>query len=203
MPLPPGMPSFAQVRQAAIKAAKGPISTHTDHTPPVTVEGKDTPKPRDPHMESRQAYFPYRGVETHGVPSPAPYVPDAEGYTDGLTEVRWDEDEPGGTVLDVRVISDAAEQIRAFRTLQYPLPANTAAPLQIVSRNRARTKITFQNMSAVDGCLIGGPSVSATTGYYLAPGANKELSTTEEVWGISNTANSPIVSVIMEYTQDA
>jgi hypothetical protein len=57
----PLLPSFAQLRQALVKAAAGgPLDqgTKTTRTPPVDIEGKAVPTPVDPHWEARQAYLP-------------------------------------------------------------------------------------------------------------------------------------------------
>lgn len=200
----PLLPSAAQVRSAAIKF----LGVASTQTPPLSVpvdqEGAAGVDAIDPRMEGHQAYFDYRGVETHGVPSPDYQHEDAEGYGPGHVDVIYDEKPKGGSVIDVRVIEDSAEQIAAWRGAQTVAPAAGGAALDIVNRMRNRTKLTLTNNHPTDGVWLGdGPSVSAYNGYYLMPGKDLTLSSTEQVFAISNTANAIPISVLTEYTQEA
>jgi hypothetical protein len=184
-------------------AAGGPLDqgTKTTRTPPVDIEGKAVPTPVDPHWEARQAYLPYRGTELHGVPSPEPWVPDAEGYGDGSVPVRYDEDQSSEHVLPVRIVSAGeSETINAWRTTQLPVAGNASPPQQIVPRARNRSTVTIENTSDTDAFWIGpGPSLSRMNGYKIAAGGSKGFSTTEEIWAVSDTVNSPVAAILTEF----
>ncbi len=204
--VPVTMPGYSEVRERLLKVARGLASTQSpEPLPPVTPEGGVIPEPVDPQMEGRQRYFPYRGIETHGVPSPDPTVTeDAEGYGKGTVDVVYDETPKGGAVIDVRVISDSAEQLKAWRVNQLTVPPAGNPPAMIASRQRERTKLEIKNMSTTDGMWISPESnVSAFNGYFLAAGASQTLSSTEAVYALSNSAALVPVCMLTEFTQEA
>lgn len=201
----PHLPSWASIRKFLLESPAIRPSVQTTLSPPVDVTGKAEPPPVTPQEESRLPYIPYRGSQDHGVPTPSVFHEDAEGYTAGTIDVvHYDDKEPGGTILDVRVISDAAEQISAWRVIQSVCPVAGSAPTQLVNRNRARTKITVENLSQTDGIWIShDTNTSPLTGYFLAAGTSKDFSTTEEIYGVSNTATGVPVALLWEYKKEA
>jgi hypothetical protein len=205
-PFVPVMPSFAEVREALIKATRGAGFTFQTPPPPPpqTPEGHDIPEPLDTEEEGRPAFIPYRGGEFHGVEPPAHMVPDAEGYGPGTVDVVYDEQPPGHGAIDVRVISDDKEQLHAWRTNQLLAPAAGNPPQQIASRQRNRTKLKIKNVSTTDGVWIGpAAEVSAFNGYYLAPGDDETLNSTESVYALGNGPNLVAVCVLTEFVQEA
>lgn len=205
--VPVALPSFGQVREAVVRATRGAGFSVTTTPPPLpeTAEGEPIAAPSDPVMEGRQPYFPYRGTETHGVVSPDPTVlEDAEGYGPGTVDVIYDESPKGGTVIDVRVISDSAEQLAAWRVNQFTAPAVGNPPIGIASRQRNRTKLEIKNLSDVVGVWIGPEAeLSAFNGYYLGPGEDVTLSSTEPVYALANGPDPVAVCLLSEFTQEA
>jgi hypothetical protein len=128
-----------------------------------------------------------------------------EGYTGGTVDVH--EDDSTEHVLPVYVVpnpkGENRETITAFRATQMVAqPAGNGNPVQLAPRNRLRTKLQLSNAAAADGCWISHtPSVNASNGYFLAPGKDVTLSTTEEVYAVSATATPVPVSVLTEFTQ--
>lgn len=204
--VPVALPSFSQLREAMVKATKGAgFQFQTPPPPPpVDPEGKKIPAPLEPHEEGRQRYNPYRGGEFHGVAPGKPIEQDAEGYGSGTIDVVWDETPPGGTVIDVRVISDDAEQLHAWRVNQYVAPPAGNPPVNIANRMRNRTKLQIKNMSATDGLWIGpDPELTAFNGYFIDPGDEVPLSSTEAVYALGNGPNLVPVCLMYEFTQEA
>lgn len=200
----PHLPSWASIRKFLLESPAIRPSVQTPLSPPVDVTGKPEPPPVMPQEESRLPYIPYRGSQDHGVPTPSVFHEDAEGYTGGTVDVHYDDKEPGGTVLDVRVISDAVEQISAWRVTQSVCPVMGSAPAQIVNRNRTRSKVTVQNLSQTDGIWISpDTNTSPLTSYFIAAGTSKDFSTTEEIYGMSGTATAVPVAILWEYKKEA
>jgi hypothetical protein len=203
--IPVALPSFADYRQALVKAVGS--KSVTKMTPPVDVTGAEAPLPLDPINESRQAYLPYRGTEMHGVPSPAPYVPDAEGYGDGMVDVRYDDTDKGGTVIDVRVISDSAEQIKAFRTDQFTVPSDRVIQLMPRARNRTAFKVRNLNQGGNRVWVASDPSsVNVDRGWPIMGNSQESFTTTEALYAIAagpNGDGSVLVAVFTDFTQDA
>lgn len=196
----PALPSFAQVRSALLKAGVLPADSRK-LPPPVDMTGEPVPEPVQPQTEGRPAYNAWRGGEMHGVVAPVALEPNAEGYGDGTVAVHYDETEEH--VLPVRIVSgDEAETINAWHATQSVAPvAGERPPVQIVPRNRKRTKVRVQNIAAADGAWIGSDGqVSPSNGWWLAPGVSVDLSTTEPIYAVSGTANPVPLGVIIEYT---
>lgn len=203
----PTLPSFSGIRDILLKIFP-PIADvrQPPHLSPDTdVTGQPKPPPVEPVEEGTTPYNPYRGTEFHGVPSEHPFREDAEGYTDGTIPLRYDDSPPdSGPVIPVRVISDAKEQISIWRVNQRFATVSPGPAAQVANRNRARTKLTVENISATYGCWIGpDTTVSAVTGYYLGPGAKQDFTTTEEVYAVSaDTSNVCPLSILQELKQD-
>jgi hypothetical protein len=205
--VPVALPSYAELRERLVKATRGagfPVQT-PQPPPPETAEGEPIPEPYDPIAEGRQAYLPYRGTEMHGVASPDPTVfEDAEGYGPGTVPVVYDETPKGGTVIDVRLVSDSAEQLAAWRVNQFTAPAAGNPPANIASRQRNRTKLQIKNLATVDGVWIGpSAELSAFNGWLLKAGEEVTLSSTETVYALANGANIVPVALLTEFTQEA
>lgn len=201
----PFLPSFAQVREAALRS--GVLNPNgRKSSPEQDITGHDLPAPVDPQEEGRQGFLPYRGVEMHGVPSPAPLEEDAEGYGGGTVHVHYDDSGDDVHVLPVRIVSgEESETIAAWRATSSVAPvAGDRPPVQILPRNRKRTKAKVQNIAAADGAWIGpDTSVSAMNGWFIAPGQSVELSSTEAVYALSATANPVPLTALVEFTQEA
>jgi hypothetical protein len=205
--VPVALPSWPQFREALQKSLRGAGTAYQTPPPPPpqTPEGKDIPEPVDPQTEGRQRYFAYRGTETHGVESPDPTLfEDAEGYGAGTIDVVYDETPKGGTVLDVRVIADDAEQLQSWLANQFVAPPAGNPPQMIVSRQRNRTALKVKNMSPTDSVWLGpDANVSAFASYRLDPGEDLTLSSTEAVFALANGPNLVPVCVLSEFTQPA
>lgn len=205
--VPVALPSWPQVRETLIRTMRGAgVQFQTPPPPPPEdPEGKPVPEPLDPQAEGRQPYLAYRGTEMHGVPSPDPTVhEDAEGYGAGTVDVVYDETPKGGTVLDVRIIADDAEQLQAWRANQFTAPPAGNPPQMIVSRQRNRTALTIKNMSPTDAIWIGPTAdTSAFGSYRLDAGQDVSLSSTEAVYALGNGPNLVPVCVLVEFTQEA
>lgn len=205
--VPVAMPSWPELREALQKTLRGAGTAYQTPPPPPpeTPEGAPIPEPVEPHTEGRQRYLPYRGTEFHGVESPDPTMrEDAEGYGAGTVDVVYDESPKGGTILDVRVIADDAEQLQSWFANQFTAPPAGNPPQQIVSRQRSRTALTIKNMSNTDAVWLGpDASVSAFASYRLDPGQDLSLSSTEAVYALANGPNLVPVCVLMEFTQKA
>jgi hypothetical protein len=205
--VPVAMPSWPEFRAALQGALRGAGTQYQTPAPPppVTPEGEEIPGAVDPQMEGRQRYLPYRGTEMHGVPSPDPTVhEDAEGYGAGTVDVVYDEKPKGGTILDVRVIADDAEQLQSWLANQFTAPPAGNPPQMIVSRQRNRTALKIKNMSNTDAVWVGpDANVSAFASYRLDPSDELSLSSTEAVYALANGPNLVPVCVLSEYTQPA
>jgi hypothetical protein len=202
----PIMPAYVDWRELLMKATKGAgFQFQTPPPPPPqTAEGRDIPEPDQPDMEGRPAYLPYRGNEMHGVEPPPAMTPEPQGYGAGTVDVVYDETPPGHGVIDVRVITDDKEQLHDWRSNQLLAPAAGNPPQGIASRQRNRTKLQIKNVSTTDGLWIGpNAEVSAFNGYYLAPGEDVTLNSTESVFALGNGPNLVPVCVLTEFTQQA
>lgn len=197
----PLLPSSAQVREFLLRSGVMPADVQRKNSPNVDIEGQDIPEPAQPQMEGRPTYIPYRGGEMHGVIPPNPLEETAEGYTGGKVDVH--ESDAHEHVLPVRIVhGDEGESIAAWRATQLVAPVAGNPPIQVAPRQRSRTKLKLENIAAGDGCWIGADvSISALNGYYLAPGASVDLSTTEAAYAISATPNPVPIAILTEFTQ--
>jgi hypothetical protein len=204
-PLIGPLPSWGQVREAAIKALRAPDSRTPPPPPPQDVEGDPIPEPLDPLMEGRQAFNPYRGTEFHGVENPdGRQIPDAEGYGPGTVDVIYDEEPKAGTIIPVRVVTDAAVQIKAWRAFQTLAPAAGNPPAQIVGQDRSRQSVKVKNMSTTDDLWVGSDAnLSAFNGYRVTPDDELSMGTTEAVYATGNGPGACPVCIVTEYSLEA
>jgi hypothetical protein len=199
------LPGYAEARAALLKAT-GLGSTQTPPLKaPLDVEGHPIPEPIDPHEEGRPAFLPGgRGSEWHGVEPRRYDDTDAEGFGSGTVDVIYDTAPKGGTVIDVRVISDAAEQIKAWRAAQTIAPVAGGAPQQIVNRMRNRTSLKIQNLHTTDGVWVShDANLTAFNGWFIASGDDLTLNSTEAVYALSNSVNMIPIALLTEFTQEA
>lgn len=205
MPPNPALPSWSQVRAAILRNPLLNPSVQTPLTPPVDVTGKPEPPPVAPHEEGRLGYNPYRGTEMHGVPTPPHGADDAEGYGNGTIAVHYDEaPDEYEHAMPVRIVTQAPEMIKGWRVRQTLAPGVGNQTAQVVNRNRSRSSVTIKNLSPTDGVWIfPDASVSAFNGYFIAPNDKQDLTTTEEVWVISNTVNPVPIAIVIEFSETA
>lgn len=197
--VPPTLPSWPRVKDAM---KKGMARTQVPPRPETfrDVENDNDPDAVDPIAESRPGYLPYRGTEFHGVPPKSQWIPDAEGYGDGSVPVVYDDDSGPDHVVNVRVITDSKEEVKAFRVGSSAVGADAR---QVVSRQRNRTNLKIRNMHATDRVWLGhNESVSANNGYPLDANAEITVTSTEAVWMVSATVNVVPIAMWSDYTQD-
>lgn len=143
--------------------------------------------------------FPYRGIETHGVKPTADPTNMPDWRSDGrlvpvLTVPPNVEIEP----VPVRIVNEGSREIKRWRNSTYLVP-DTA--VQIVGRDRTRTRVLIRNVSTADPIFIGtDSSLTPTFGYVLDFGATLELFSTEEIWAIANPTDSVSLNILVEYS---
>lgn len=203
MPLPDvpnWLPSKAQMRERAQRAAAS--LTGTTVTPDKDAAGKDKPLPITPHMEGRGNNNPYRGQQMHGVAPGAEWEPVTE-FGNGTIDVVWDHNDPDEHVVPVRIVADADEQIKTWRTGQSQAPGTGNSPAPILPRNRQRTKATIKNTTSTGQTLWIGRDVNVNpfSGYPLAAAEVLAFEHTETVYAISSDANPCPVSFAYEFVE--
>jgi hypothetical protein len=201
-PLFPVLPSWPQVREAV---QKGIARTQP---PPPPEQFRDEPGDVDPSaieptMEGQQSFLPYRGTENHGVPFGSMTDGGPQGFNDGSVAVVYDEPPPPDHVVIVRLVTDAKEEIKAFRTDQ---SSAGGFPQAIVNRQRQRTSLKIKHLggNGTPRVWLGeGPELTAMNGYPLDSGGEITISSTEAVYAVSNDPliNVPL-AIWVDFTQD-
>ncbi len=142
--------------------------------------------------------FPYRGTEQHGVQAnqePPAYLDDqwpedseAPHYVQGPTE-----EDP----LPGKIVQESSSERMMFRTNQ--MPVSTTEPKPIVDRLDSRRNVTVKNPTGGNDVWISpDENVNAVSGFLLEPGEQVTLRTTEQIWAITETAQTT-VHVLWEY----
>ena len=203
-PLIPRLPSYPEVREGVKKFVAGMQPPPDPEA--FTVSGEDAPEAIDPRMEGRAPFFPYRGEETHGVPATAYDDANPQGYTDGTVGVVYDDDSRKDPVVNVRVISDAKEEIKGFRATQ---TAVGNQPAIVVNRQRGRNSLMIKHLGIVGGVgdtrvwLGHDSTVGALNGYPLDPGGEITIASTEAVWMVSNDLGETApLAIFTDYVMD-
>lgn len=198
-PIPPALPSWAQVKEATKK-----FVANTQVPPrPETFNADEKPDPHavDPtSAEDYGPFIPYRGHETHGVPMGEMTDTGPQGYGDGSVGVMYDDDSARDPVVSVRIVTDDKEEIKAFRAGQTSVGPETR---QIVNRMRNRSALKIKNLSVGTRVWIGSDTtLSALNGYPLDGGAEISIASTEAVFAISSTVDVVPLATFMDFTQD-
>lgn len=169
----------------------------------VTQSPPAAEKPRTESVKGTN--LPYRGIVDHGVPGSEPAPDDESAYWANARAVEYhdsaEEKEPDPIPVVIRR-GNQKREVRAFGVAQIPLQ-NAGAPYQIVGRDIRRTNVIIRNPTGSPGPIWIGPDngVSQISGYPIAAGEEKTLTTTEPVFVI--TANAAVtVLVTTEYTKE-
>lgn len=196
------LPSFAQTRQGVERA--GANLTRTTVTPNVDANGKPE-HTIDPVPETyAPRYNAYRGGEMHGVPAAEPWDGGPQGFTDGTVDVHWDHSDADEHVIPVRIVADADEVIKTWRSGQNQAPAQGNSPAPIIPRNRQRTKLYLRNISTTSQTVWISQDVNASpfAGYPLnVADGPLALETTGPVYAISSDVNPCPVAFLYEFVE--
>ena len=199
MPVNPILPSFAQLRDATKKFVANTRLPGEAPTPFYDDPNDNDPDAIPPVMEGRGQFIPYRGTETHGVALGEMTDSGPQGYGDGSVAVMYDAEPPKDHVVSVRIVTDAKEEIKAFRTDRtYASSVVTA----IVNRNRQRTSVKIKNIGGGVVLIGHDTTLNAMNGYPLADGAETSFTSTEAIYAVSQDGTTRELAILTDFTQD-
>lgn len=147
--------------------------------------------------------LPYRGTELHGVPD------DGQPYVDPRDELRKSVDvgplvelHPPTPVL-VKVVEDDGAEVKAWRVISAYVDGT---PRLILNRMPNRSRANIANKDEGNIVWLGPDStVSPLNGFSCVhqSGINVgvELTSTEEVWAVSDTGSVQELRILIEYTR--
>lgn len=171
--------------------------------------GQQTPPERPDRVQPvpetpAGVYFPYRGVENHGVAQPQTVDPD-----DYYENQKWDdgdiaktlEPEPEPDPIPVKIVQDTARERLNWRAIQVRVgAAGNPQKIQVVGRHEKRRSITVRNPSLSQQAFIGeDESVSTYTGFLLEQGQQITLRSTEDIWAVCAEGETTVLHVAYEY----
>lgn len=147
--------------------------------------------------------FPYRGMETHGVP-PENDSQDPEGY-------GWMEEQRGVPYdyepapdppdpIPVYMVNRNGREMRRFRVTRVTAGANTDVARAMLGRDPMRRSMIIKNTSA-DPVYIGHDQMSASPmhGFPLAQNETLTLSGEEPFYALSSTSNQCVLALYIDY----
>ena len=159
-----------------------------------------SPEALKPHEESIRGIEyvnPYRGMEDHGVdPTKATPIEDLDGQWDELYDEVQDEPEPDPVA--VRIVNNASEEYRAFKTIVvYATPNPQTA---VIGRDAERTRVTI-NYTGSNIVYLAHTQFGATPqfGYPLSPDTHFSLLTDQPIYLGSESATVR-ANLMVEYS---
>lgn len=171
-------------------------------TPVQSKPVQDRPEPVAPIPESVQGdNNPYRGLETHGVPSdnkPAPPGAWADNH-EGFTYVK-----PAREVdpVAVEIVNEYGKEYRRHRI--HRASVDNTRGLTWIGRNDARTFVTIKNRSVANSVFLYHEPIDPVSGplygWELAAGETLDLHSQAPVYVVGQNANMTTIQAIEYYS---
>ena len=171
-------------------------------TPVQSKPVPDRPEPIAPIPESVKGdNNPYRGLETHGVPSnnkpeaPGAWADNHEGFTYVKPEREQDP-------IPVEIVNEYGREYRRFRI--HRMSVDNTRGQQFVGRNDARTSIYIRNRDAANSIFVShsptDPFNGPAFGFELAAKEELTLLTQAPIYIVGNNAAMVTVQAIEYYS---
>ena len=187
----------------AQRAAYGMIGTGPIPGPPSHIINHPSVEQKVP---APKPLSPFRGQMAHGV------RPDGQ---------HWDRTDPAGrkpggpygkppgkpppSPVPVYIVETAGTATPLLSAAPHHITVNAAGgdPIRVCGKDQHRTSLLLLNESPADGIRLGQKpgDVDNGAGALLAPAATSylRLTTQDEMWVVSDTGNTPVLSVIQEF----
>jgi hypothetical protein len=145
--------------------------------------------------------FPYRGIETHGVPVPENVKYDTREFAYPEEEPETPESAlPEPDPVLVRVVDRSARERYVWRCSQFTV---TEQAQQILGRHDKRRNVRIRNQGGADGgasVYIGYDDMVKTYTGYLIPTFTEifPVTSTEEIWAVCAPGTDSTIYIMYE-----
>lgn len=183
--------------------ADGRMWVNPEHTEnPPERAARATPET----YQEKGVNFPYRGVETHGVPYTSTIPDELEGrqYSEEMPLPPHYMPEPKKPIpVPVRLVTDTSCERKMWDSDQYTVFGPDAQTgLMILGRSDDRSYVIIRNLATSGNVYIGAtPNVTPQNGYPIPAGTDTpRIYTTEAIYCIGDTATQSQVGILWEYS---